>query len=77
MDLKELQKPAYELKLNHHISQVSNRYSLLHHLEISAFPVPIAIAHRIFTMTSPSPFWENIFLAVRAASRLFGASSTG
>ncbi|KAK8908127.1 hypothetical protein QC760_003989 [Botrytis cinerea] len=28
-------------------------------------------------MTSPSPFWENIFLSVRAASRLFGASSTG
>ncbi|TGO78694.1 hypothetical protein BELL_0057g00080 [Botrytis elliptica] len=28
-------------------------------------------------MTSSSPFWENIFLSVRAASRLFGASSTG
>ncbi|KAF7917280.1 hypothetical protein EAE99_009291 [Botrytis elliptica] len=28
-------------------------------------------------MTSPSPFWENIFLSFRAASRLFGASSTG
>ncbi|THV48289.1 hypothetical protein BGAL_0257g00060 [Botrytis galanthina] len=28
-------------------------------------------------MTTPSPFWENIFLSVRAASGLFGASSTG
>ncbi|KAF7923807.1 uncharacterized protein EAE98_007625 [Botrytis deweyae] len=28
-------------------------------------------------MTSSSPFWENIFLSVRAASRLFAASSTG
>ncbi|TGO90061.1 hypothetical protein BPOR_0081g00140 [Botrytis porri] len=27
-------------------------------------------------MTSPSPFWENIFLSIRAGSRLFGASST-